>query len=421
MLSYFVWLSYPLSFSSFFSSTLLVCRCEHSSAEGHACPAMCRCLCFGQTWAGSRLWPPKHLFPSCWETQSVVGCRQLLPVRSWTSSSHLLQSGTEIPHGPKLLCPGAQHAQTLEKNTWGFSTQTSPEAVRGVREEAARYNPAPCAPSHSPRVLSACRGLPQRRGRRVWRGLGWGRASPRHGWGSDGLTEEVWASAAPVRGCSRGCTSVPAPGRRCRRDLPSGRAAAMSRSYNDELQYLDKIDKNCWRIKKGFVPNMRVRGRGPGCPGWGSGEGARNRGRGGPGGAGWLRVADGSPRRWRAFSTWTTRWRSWCSRSCAMPAVAEVGPGGSGVRTPWAGRWQNQSVWKSRLRSSSPAWDRTLPCQPDHGIECHVQFFLEHHQGWWLHHLLGNPWQNSITLSMKKFLPMFNPNHTWHSLKGSKL
>jgi len=33
----------------------------------------------------------------------------------------------------------------------------------------------------------------------------------------------------------------------------------MSRSYNDELQYLDKIDKNCWRIKKGFVPNMHVR------------------------------------------------------------------------------------------------------------------------------------------------------------------
>ncbi|NWQ76856.1 RTCB ligase, partial [Columbina picui] len=36
--------------------------------------------------------------------------------------------------------------------------------------------------------------------------------------------------------------------------------AAMSRSYNDELQYLDKIDKNCWRIKKGFVPNMHVEG-----------------------------------------------------------------------------------------------------------------------------------------------------------------
>lgn len=33
----------------------------------------------------------------------------------------------------------------------------------------------------------------------------------------------------------------------------------MSRSYNDELQYLDKISSNCWRIKKGFVPNMQVR------------------------------------------------------------------------------------------------------------------------------------------------------------------
>ncbi|KAG7232967.1 hypothetical protein INR49_007903 [Caranx melampygus] len=34
----------------------------------------------------------------------------------------------------------------------------------------------------------------------------------------------------------------------------------MSRNYNDELQYLDKITSNCWRIKKGFVPNMRVEG-----------------------------------------------------------------------------------------------------------------------------------------------------------------
>ncbi|KAJ7330166.1 hypothetical protein JRQ81_016340 [Phrynocephalus forsythii] len=42
--------------------------------------------------------------------------------------------------------------------------------------------------------------------------------------------------------------------------VPLGVAAAMSRSYNDELQYLDKIDKNCWRIKKGFVPNMNVEG-----------------------------------------------------------------------------------------------------------------------------------------------------------------
>lgn len=35
--------------------------------------------------------------------------------------------------------------------------------------------------------------------------------------------------------------------------------AAMSRNYNDELQFLEKINKNCWRIKKGFVPNMQVR------------------------------------------------------------------------------------------------------------------------------------------------------------------
>lgn len=32
----------------------------------------------------------------------------------------------------------------------------------------------------------------------------------------------------------------------------------MSRSYNDELQYLEKLSGTCWRIKKGFVPNMQV-------------------------------------------------------------------------------------------------------------------------------------------------------------------
>ncbi|XP_045147086.1 RNA-splicing ligase RtcB homolog [Echinops telfairi] len=34
----------------------------------------------------------------------------------------------------------------------------------------------------------------------------------------------------------------------------------MSRNYNDELQFLEKVNKNCWRIKKGFVPNMQVEG-----------------------------------------------------------------------------------------------------------------------------------------------------------------
>lgn len=51
----------------------------------------------------------------------------------------------------------------------------------------------------------------------------------------------------------------------------------MSRSYNDELQFLDKLDKNCWRIKKGFVPNMHVRGEGSGLAGGGRPGGARSR------------------------------------------------------------------------------------------------------------------------------------------------
>jgi tRNA-splicing ligase RtcB len=33
------------------------------------------------------------------------------------------------------------------------------------------------------------------------------------------------------------------------------------RSYEDEKAYLEKVDPNTWRIKKGFVPNMRVEGR----------------------------------------------------------------------------------------------------------------------------------------------------------------
>lgn len=34
-----------------------------------------------------------------------------------------------------------------------------------------------------------------------------------------------------------------------------------SRSYEEEKKYLEKISHNTWRIKKGFVPNMRVEGR----------------------------------------------------------------------------------------------------------------------------------------------------------------
>lgn len=34
-----------------------------------------------------------------------------------------------------------------------------------------------------------------------------------------------------------------------------------SRNYDEEKKYLEKIGHNTWRIKKGFVPNMRVEGR----------------------------------------------------------------------------------------------------------------------------------------------------------------
>ena len=34
----------------------------------------------------------------------------------------------------------------------------------------------------------------------------------------------------------------------------------MSRSYQEELNYLEKLNDFSWRIKKGFVPNMNVEG-----------------------------------------------------------------------------------------------------------------------------------------------------------------
>jgi len=30
------------------------------------------------------------------------------------------------------------------------------------------------------------------------------------------------------------------------------------RTYEDELGYLERINPHCWRIKKGFQPNMNV-------------------------------------------------------------------------------------------------------------------------------------------------------------------
>ncbi len=32
----------------------------------------------------------------------------------------------------------------------------------------------------------------------------------------------------------------------------------MPRSYTEELQYIERISQNAYKIKKGFVPNMKV-------------------------------------------------------------------------------------------------------------------------------------------------------------------
>lgn len=32
----------------------------------------------------------------------------------------------------------------------------------------------------------------------------------------------------------------------------------MVRSFDEEMKFLDKVTPTCWKIKKGFVPNMNV-------------------------------------------------------------------------------------------------------------------------------------------------------------------
>ena len=36
------------------------------------------------------------------------------------------------------------------------------------------------------------------------------------------------------------------------------------RTYEDEQEFLEKINDHCWRIKKGFQPNMNVEVAEPG-------------------------------------------------------------------------------------------------------------------------------------------------------------
>jgi len=33
----------------------------------------------------------------------------------------------------------------------------------------------------------------------------------------------------------------------------------MVRSFDEEMKFLDKVSPTCWKIMKGFVPNMKVR------------------------------------------------------------------------------------------------------------------------------------------------------------------
>lgn len=125
-------LSYPLSFSSFFPSTLLVCKREHGSAEGHACPAMRSRLFFAQTWSGSQLCSPEPLVPPA-EKRS----------QRWGAGSFCL-SGAERAYPPccravlkyrtaKAALPRGQHAQTLGKKIFF--------PVRGVREWGSQIQP----------------------------------------------------------------------------------------------------------------------------------------------------------------------------------------------------------------------------------------------------------------------------------------
>lgn len=41
------------------------------------------------------------------------------------------------------------------------------------------------------------------------------------------------------------------------------------------------------------------------------------------------------------------------------------------------------------LRSSSPAFDQSPPCQLDHSTKCHAQLFFGHLEGWQLYHHPG--------------------------------
>ena len=52
---------------------------------------------------------------------------------------------------------------------------------------------------------------------------------------------------------------------------------------------------------------------------------------------------------------------------------------------------QNHLGWKRPLRPSSPTINPSPPCLLNHMLKCHIYTPSEHLQGWWSHHLPGQP------------------------------
>ena len=73
-------------------------------------------------------------------------------------------------------------------------------------------------------------------------------------------------------------------------------------------------------------------------------------------------------------------------------------------------------------RTSKIISSNHLPlCPPNHILQFHISPFLEHLQGWWLHHSLCSLCQCITTLSEKKSFLISNLNLPWGILRPSPL
>lgn len=111
------------------------------------------------------------------------------------------------------------------------------------------------------------------------------------------------------------------------------------------------------------------------------------------------------------------KWRFWIELSEGSISIRELwSPVALLIKFGDITESQNQLGWTRLLSSSSPTSDVTLSCQPDLDTKCHLQSFLEHLRGQWLHHLPA------------LFIPMFNysfceeiPSHVQPELPLAKL